>query len=470
MPAADGRTFSVVPIRGRTPLWPPETHSKRVGYCSFGEVFMAEEKATLSIRGKNIEFPVYQGTEGDVAVDISQLYPENHVMTYDPSLASTAVCKSTVTFIDGEKGILRYRGIPIEQFVTEQPNFIETAYLLLTGSLPTPEEGISFRRCLTENALLPEPMRLYLSNMPTTAQPMALLSAAVNTLACFHPEFLELNDDEDFMEISAQLISKIRTIAAYIYRTTHDLPFMYPNPNLRYAANFLHMMFSLPYSHYEVSPEVEDALNLILILHADHEQNCSAATVRVVASSRANLFASCAAGICALWGPLHGGANVEVMQMLDRIHKGGISPEECIEMAKDKNNPFRLFGFGHRVYKNYDPRAKILRKACDRVFAAMTHQQNDPLLNIARKLEELALNDSYFIDRKLYPNVDFYSGLLLRSMGIPTNMFTVMFAMGRLPGWIAQWKEQHDAKGRIIRPRQVYMGNTETEYIPESVR
>lgn len=430
---------------------------------------MADDKAILSLRGKTIEFPVYEGTEGDVAIDISKMYPENHVMTFDPSLASTAVCRSTVTYIDGEKGILRYRGIPIEQFVTEQPNFIETAYLLLAGNLPSKEEGIAFRRRLTENELLPEPMRLYFNNVPTTAPPMALLSAAVNNLACYHPEFLELDNDEDFMEISARLISKIRTIAAYIYRRTHCLPFMYPNPNLRYAANFLHMMFSLPYSHYEVSPEIEDALNLILILHADHEQNCSAATVRVVASSRANLFASCAAGICALWGSLHGGANVEVMQMLDSIHKGGISPEECIAMAKDKNNPFRLFGFGHRVYKNYDPRAKILRAACDRVFATLK-VQNDPLLNIARRLEELALSDTYFIDRKLYPNVDFYSGLLLRTMGIPTNMFTVMFAMGRLPGWIAQWKEQHDAKGRIIRPRQIYEGNTLSSYVPESQR
>ena len=430
---------------------------------------MAEEKAILSIRGKTIEFPVYEGTEGDVAVDISKLYPENHLMTYDPSLASTAVCRSTVTFIDGGKGILRYRGIPIEQFVTEQPNFIETAYLLLAGNLPTKDELMNFRRRLTENELLPEPMRQYFNEVPTTAPPMALLSAAMNNLACFHPEFMELDNDDEFMEISARLISKIRTIASYIYRRKNCRPFMYPNPNLRYAANFLHMMFSLPYSHYEVPTEIEDALNLVLILHADHEQNCSAATVRVVASSRANLFASCAAGICALWGSLHGGANVEVMEMLDRIHRGGISPEECIEMAKDKSNPFKLFGFGHRVYKNYDPRAKILRAACDRVFATLKYH-NDPLLNTARRLEELALSDSYFIDRKLYPNVDFYSGLLLRAMGIPTNMFTVMFAMGRLPGWIAQWREQHIANGRIIRPRQIYCGNTETDYVPMEER
>ncbi|MDO4570337.1 MAG: citrate synthase [Planctomycetia bacterium] len=428
---------------------------------------MSEEKAVLSIGGKKIEFPILRGTEGDVAIDISKLYEEHRMTTYDPSLANTAVCKSTITYIDGEKGILRYRGIPIEQFVTEKPNFIEAAYLLLSGHLPTREEGESFRQRLTNNELLHENMRHNFRNVPTAAPPMAQLSASLSNLACFHREFLVLDDDDAFMEVSAALISKIRTIAAFIYRRSRGLPYIYPNPNLRYCANFLHMMFSIPYAHYEVSPEVEDALNLIFILHADHEQNCSAATVRTVGSSRANLFASCAAGICALWGSLHGGANVEVMQMLDGIHQGGISPEDCIKMAKDKNDKFRLFGFGHRIYKNYDPRAKILRDACDRVLASIKDTTNDPLLNIARRLEELALSDSYFIDRKLYPNVDFYSGLLLRAMNIPTNMFTVMFAIGRLPGWIAQWKEQHDlVGGRIIRPRQVYMGETETNFTP----
>ncbi|MDO4575615.1 MAG: citrate synthase [Planctomycetia bacterium] len=428
---------------------------------------MADEKAILTFEGKQIELPVIRGTEGDVAVDISRLYNENKIMTYDPSLASTAVCKSTITYIDGDKGILRYRGIPIEQFVTERPNFIEVAHLLLTGHLPNKEEGVSFRQRLTDNELLHENIRYHFRNMPTAAPPMAQLSASLNNLACFHREFLVLDNDDDFMEVSARLISKIRTIAAFIYRRSQGLPYNYPNPNLRYCANFLHMMFSLPFAQYEVSQEIEDALNLVLILHADHEQNCSAATVRTVASSRANLFASCAAGICALWGPLHGGANVEVMEMLDGIYRGGLTPEECIRMAKDRENRFRLFGFGHRVYKNYDPRAKILRAACDKVFEKMKNRQNDPELNIARRLEELALADPYFIERKLYPNVDFYSGLLLRAMGIPTNMFTVMFAMGRLPGWIAQWKEQHDLSGgRIIRPRQVYMGPNETDYVP----
>lgn len=431
---------------------------------------MSKEKAILTIGGKQIEFPVLRGTEGDVAIDISKLYEEHRITTFDPSLANTAVCKSTITYIDGNKGILRYRGIPIEQFVTKSPNFVEVAYLLLSGHLPTREEGVAFRNRLTENELLNETMRYQFRSVPTSAPPMAQLSASLSNLACFHRDLFVLDTDDEFMDVSAQLISKIRTVAAFIYRRSQGLPYIYPNPNLRYCANFLHMMFSLPYAHHEVSPEVEDALNLILILHADHEQNCSAATVRTVGSSRANVFASCAAGISALWGPLHGGANVEVMEMLDGIHRGGLTADECIQMAKDKNNAFRLFGFGHRIYKNYDPRAKILREACDRVFATMKNQ-NDPLLDIARKLEELALADSYFIDRKLYPNVDFYSGLLLRAMGIPTNMFTVMFAIGRLPGWIAQWKEQHDTiGGRIIRPRQVYVGNTETNYIPVEQR
>jgi citrate synthase len=271
------------------------------------------------------------------------------------------------------------------------------------------------------------------------------------------------------LAVAARLISKVRTIAAFSYRRSQGLPFIYPDPHLRYCANFLHMMFSLPYKQYIVTPEIEDALNLVFILHADHEQNCSTMTVRTVGSAKANLFASCAAGVSALWGPLHGGANVEVIQMLEQIHRGGITPQQCIAAAKDKSNPFRLYGFGHRIYKNYDPRAKILKQACERVFAKLQH--HDPLLDIARKLEELALSDPYFIERKLYPNVDFYSGILLRAIGIPTNMFTVCFAIGRLPGWIAQWKEQHDnPESRIIRPRQLYIGPAEEKYVPMAER
>jgi citrate synthase len=399
-----------------------------------------------------------------VAVDISKLRDQTGMITYDPGLGNTAACQSSVTYIDGDKGILRYRGIPIEQF-TNKPNFVEVAWLLIFGRLPKRDELQAFSDRLTENELLHEGLKHQFQHIPVDAPPMAILSATLNNLACYHQSFLALEDVEALTEAAARLISKVRTIAAFSYRRSRGWPFIYPDPKLRYCANFLHMMFSIPYQQYVVTPEVEDALNLIFILHADHEQNCSTSTVRTVGSARANVFASCAAGVSALWGPLHGGANVEVLQMLERIHAGGLSADDCIKAAKDKTNPFRLFGFGHRVYKNYDPRAKILRECCDRVFAKLNRE--DPLLDIARKLEELALQDPYFVDRKLYPNVDFYSGILLRAIGIPTNAFTVCFAIGRLPGWIAHWKEQHEeATSRIIRPRQVYTGNDITDYVP----
>lgn len=426
------------------------------------------DKVTLCVGDKKYELPVVQGTEGELAIDITRLRDETGMVTFDPSLGNTAACKSEITFIDGEKGILRYRGIPIEQF-TERPNFVEVAWLLIFGRLPTREELVNFSERLTDNELLHEGLKHQFQHIPLDAPPMAILSATLSNLACFHQQFLALEDPESLVEAAARLISKVRTIAAFSYRRSRGQPFMYPDPNLRYAANFLHMMFSIPYRQYIVTPEIEDALNLVFILHADHEQNCSTSTVRTVGSARANLFASCAAGVSALWGPLHGGANVEVIEMLERIHHGGLSAEECLRMAKDKTNPFRLYGFGHRVYKNYDPRAKILKAACDRVFAKLN--RHDPLLDIARKLEELALEDSYFVDRKLYPNVDFYSGILLRAMGIPTNVFTVCFAIGRLPGWIAQWKEQHDdPTSRIVRPRQVYIGSPMRDYVPMDKR
>ena len=421
------------------------------------------EKAVLVVGDRKIELPMVEGTEGERAVDITTLRQQSGLVTYDPSLGNTAVCKSEITFIDGEKGILRYRGIPIEQFAA-QPNFVEAVWLLIFGRLPRKDELAEFSGQLTANELLHEGLRHQFQHIPVDAPPMAILSATLSNLAYFHQEFLSLEDPESLAEVAARLISKVRTIAAFAYRRSQGLPAIHPDPNLRYCANFLHMMFSLPYKQYIVTPEVEDALNLVFILHADHEQNCSTSTVRLVGSARANLFASCAAGVCALWGPLHGGANVEVVGMLERIHRGGVSPEQCIRDAKDKEKPFRLFGFGHRVYKNYDPRAKILKEACDRIFTKLQHQ--DPLLDIARKLEELALEDPYFIERKLYPNVDFYSGMILRAMGIPTNMFTVCFAIGRLPGWIAQWKEQHDdPTSRITRPRQVYTGPKQTDYV-----
>ncbi|MBM4088755.1 MAG: citrate synthase [Planctomycetes bacterium] len=422
------------------------------------------EKAILKIDGKEIELPILQGTEGERAIDITQLRAKTGFVTYDPSFGNTACCSSKITFVDGEKGILRYRGIPIEQF-TGHPNFAEVAWLLIFGSLPTRGELQGFSDLLTENELLHEGMKNQFDHVTSEAPPMAILSSVLSNLSCFHPQLLAVDDVESMAVASARLISKVRTIAAFSYRRSRGLPFIYPDPKLRYCANFLHMMFSIPYQQYQVTPEIEDALNLVFILHADHEQNCSTSTVRTVGSSRANLYASCAAAVSALWGPLHGGANTEVLNMLEKIHAGGMSAEEVVREAKKKDSEFRLFGFGHRVYKTYDPRAKILAQSCDRVLATL-HRQ-DPLLDVARKLEERALNDSYFVERRLYPNVDFYSGILLRAIGIPKNMFPVFFSMGRLPGWIAQWKEQHeDPHGRITRPRQIYMGPNLTNYVP----
>ena len=422
------------------------------------------EKAVLSVGDRRIELPLLVGTEGEQALDITRLRDETGLVTYDPALSNTAVCKSAITFIDGEQGILRYRGIPIEQF-TDDPNFVEAAWLLIFGRLPTSGELERFSGLLTANELLHEGLKHQFDHIPPNAPPMAILSATLSNLACFNTEFLAVGDPESFEAATARLISKVRTIAAFSYRRSLGLPFIYPDPNLRYCANFLHMMFSIPYQQYMVTPEIEDALNLVFILHADHEQNCSTSTVRVVGSARANLFASCAAAVCALWGPLHGGANVEVVEMLEQIQQGGMSPAKCIRLAKDKANPLRLYGFGHRIYKNYDPRAKILKAACDRVLPQI--RRRDPLLDIARELEERALADPYFVERKLYPNVDFYSGIIFRAVGIPTNMFTVCFAIGRLPGWIAQWKEQHDdPTSKILRPRQVYIGPNQKDYVP----
>ncbi len=425
---------------------------------------ITSDKAILTVGDQRIELPVLKGSEGERAIDITKLRDQTGLIAYDPSLGNTSICRSAITFIDGDQGILRYRGIPIEQF-TAKPNFPEVAWMLIFGRLPRREELVRFSELLTANELLHEGVKHQFEHLPPDAPPMAILSATLSHLACYHQEFLALDDEGTLEEAAARLISKVRTIAAYSYRRSLGLPFNYPDPHLRYCANFLHMMFSLPHSQYFVTREVEDALNLLFILHADHEQNCSTSTVRIVGSARANLFASCAAAVCALWGPLHGGANVEVVEMLERIRVGGLSPEDCLNHAKDKSNPFRLFGFGHRVYKNYDPRAKILKEACDKVFSQS--KRKDPLLDIARKLEELALADPYFVDRHLYPNVDFYSGILLRAIGIPTNMFTVCFAIGRLPGWIAHWKEQHDdPTTKIQRPRQIYTGPVASDYIP----
>ncbi len=419
--------------------------------------------ATLTVDGKTLTLPIIEGTAGEAGIDVSKLRDQTGLLTYDPAYGNTGACSSKITFIDGDKGILRYRGIPIEQFDTN-PNFIEVAWLLIFGRLPKPDELLRFSRKLTLNAMLHEGMKHHFEGFPVNAPPMAILSAMINTLSCFDPEMLHLGDDAEKMEdAAASLISKVRTIAAYSYRRHKGLPFVYPDPRLRYCANFMHMMFTYPYDQYILDPVIDEALNLIFILHADHEQNCSTSTVRMVGSSKANLFASVAAGVCALWGPLHGGANVEVIEQLTEIHQGGISPEEMLQQVKDKKR--QLMGFGHRVYKNFDPRARMLQKVAEKVFAKTNRR--DPLLDIARKLEELALKDSYFVDRKLYPNVDFYSGIIFRAIGIPLEMFTVMFSIGRLPGWIAQWKEQHDAPGgRIARPRQIYTGTPLADYVP----
>lgn len=420
--------------------------------------------ATLTIGGKSVELPIIRGTAGEPVLDITRLRDQTGYLTFDPGFGNTAACTSAITYIDGDQGILRYRGIPIEQF-SQRPNFVETAWLLIFGRLPKAQELSAFSAKLTANAHLHEGLKHHFEGFPVDAPPMAILSAMINAKGCFEDDFTHLEAEEAFEETAASLISKVRTIAAYAYRRSRGLPFIYPDPRLRYCANFLHMMFSMPYDQYLLDPDIEDALNLIFILHADHEQNCSTSTVRMVGSAKANLFASLAAGVCALWGPLHGGANAAVIEMLEGIHQGGLTPEQCIAKAKSKADPFRLMGFGHRVYKNYDPRAKMLKQVADKVFAKL--RRSDPLLDIARGLEDLALKDPYFIERKLYPNVDFYSGLIFRAIGIPTNMFTVMFAIGRLPGWIAHWKEQHDQPGgRIARPRQVYTGPELAAYVP----
>jgi citrate synthase len=421
------------------------------------------ETVTLQVDGKTYELPLVQGTEGERAIDISRLRAETGLITLDPGYGNTGSCESAITYIDGEKGILRYRGIPIEQF-EKNPNFVEVAWLLIFGKLPDQSEYDRFSEALTYRANIDESMTHNLQGFPRSAPPMAILSAMINALSCFHPEFRKVDDPDQLEAVAARLISKIRTIAAFAYRRSRGKPIMYPDPKLRYVANFLHMMFSQPYEEYICNEVTQDALNLLLILHADHEQNCSTSTVRMVGSSQANLFTSCASGVSALWGPLHGGANVQVLEMLNRIHKGQISPEEYVRRAKLKDSGERLMGFGHRVYKNFDPRATVLQRIAERLFEKMN--KKDPLLDIARKLEEITLNDSYFLERKLYPNVDFYSGIILRAINIPTNMFTVIFAIGRLPGWIAHWAEQNSAADtRIARPRQIYTGNTKTDYV-----
>jgi citrate synthase len=419
--------------------------------------------AELKLDGKNCELSIVEGTEKERALDISSLRDNTGFITLDDGYGNTGSCQSKITFIDGEQGILRYRGIPIDE-LAEKSTFIEVAHLIIMGKLPNSAELRRFSDLLTDNELLHEAMKHHFEGFPANAHPMAILSSMINATSCFYPDLLGENMREHFEVEAARLLSQVRTIAAFAYRKSLGLPIIYPKPELKYTANFLHMMFSLPYLDYELKPEIVKALDLIFVLHADHEQNCSTATVRMVASSRANLFASAAAGVCALWGPLHGGANQAVLEMLEEIHRAGDDGSRFIDAAKNKQSGKRLMGFGHRVYKNYDPRAKIIKKACDDVLSRLNRP--DPLLDIAKHLEEAALHDDYFIERKLYPNVDFYSGIIMRALGIPQEMFTVIFAIGRMPGWIANYKEVMESPTRIYRPRQVYIGPTLNHYIP----
>ena len=421
-----------------------------------------QEKAILQLGDQKFELPVVAGSEGERAIDISNLRKESGHITLDPGYVNTGMTRSSVCFIDGEEGILRYRGYPIEE-LAENSNFVETCHLLIHGDLPDPGQYEKFRQDLRRHSMIHEDMRHFYDGFPSSAHPMAILSAMVLGLSTFYMENDNPEHDDDINLTVCRLLSKVRTIAAFSFKKSIGQPFIYPDNSLSYCGNFLHMMFRVPAEPYHVDPEVERALNLLLILHADHEQNCSTATVRMVGSAQTNLYACISAGITALWGSRHGGANQAVLQQLSMIHNSGHEVDRFVEMVKDKNSTVRLMGFGHRVYKNYDPRAKIIKEACDRLLDHLGVQ--DPLLEIARGLEEAALSDSYFIDRNLYPNVDFYSGIMYRAIGIPTNMFTVMFALGRLPGWIAHWLEMRsDPDDRIHRPRQIYTGPEKRSY------
>ncbi len=424
-----------------------------------------DKNAKLILEGKEYEFPIVTGTENEKAIDISRLRKETSYITLDQGFGNTGSCKSAITYIDGERGILRYRGIPIEQ-IAEKSIFVETAYLVIYGNLPTKSELEKFSQSFTANSMIHEDMKNFFAAYPSTGHPMAILSAMVCALSAYYPELAKPNPTKKEIDlIVVELLSKVRTICAFSYKKSIGEPFVYPRHDLKYIPNFLNMMFSSPARQYKIDDTVVRALETLLILHADHEQNCSTSTVRLVGSAWANLFASVSAGICALWGPLHGGANQRVLEMLERMHEEGGNIDKYIAKAKDKNDPFRLMGFGHRVYKNFDPRAKIIKKNADAILNKLGI--HDPLLELAKKLEEKVLKDDYFIERKLYPNIDFYSGIIYRAIGIPVDMFPVMFAIGRMPGWIAHWKEMiENPETRIGRPRQIYVGENERDYIP----
>ncbi len=430
------------------------------------EIKMNEsEFVTLNFEGKSYRFPVITGSEGEKGIDIRRLRDTTGLITLDTGYANTGSCKSAITFMDGERGILRYRGIPVEE-LAEHSSFKETCYLLIHNKLPTERELTGFSVLLNDHSLVHEDMKIFYHNFPRGSHPMGILSAMVNALRSFYPSLEKTQEEIDI--VVTRLLSKIRTMAAMSYKMSLGHTVVYPRPDLLYCANFLNMMFDSPVRPYVIEEDVVRALNVFWILHADHEQNCSTSAVRLVGSGRVNLYAAISAGIAALWGPLHGGANQAVIEMLNSIAAEG-NMQEVIRRAKDRNDPFRLMGFGHRVYRTYDPRAKIMKKWCDRLLNKLRHR--DPLFDIAQELEHVALNDPYFIDHDLYPNVDFYSGIVLRAIGIPTNMFTVMFAIGRLPGWIAQWKESmDDPEWRLCRPRQIYIGPQRQPYVPMGQR
>jgi len=422
------------------------------------------EIAKIILDGKEYELPIIVGSENEKAIDISKLLDTTGYITLDSGFKNTGATKSAITFLDGDQGILRYRGYPIEQ-LSEYASFVEVMYLIIYGELPTETQLNAFQSSISHHTLVHEDMKRFYEAYPTGAHPMGVLSSMLASLSTFYPESQVPN--RSFIDVDRtihRLIAKMPTLAAQAYKVSIGHPIMYPRNSYTYTQNFLHMMFALPTYEYQIDPVIDDALNKLLILHADHEQNCSTSTVRIVGSSQSNLYSSVSAGVAALWGPLHGGANQAVIEMLEKIKLDGGDTAKWIAKAKDKNDSFRLMGFGHRVYKNFDPRAKIIKKACDDVLNRLGIQ--DPILEIAKQLEEVALRDEYFIERKLYPNVDFYSGIIYRALGIPTQMFTVMFALGRLPGWIAQWKEMIEQGEPIGRPRQIYTGATKRDYVP----
>ena len=423
------------------------------------------DNVQITIEGKTHEFPVIISTEGEKAIDIGKLRSTTGYITMDPGFGNTGSCKSAITYLDGDKGVLRYRGIPIEQ-LAEKSTFIETSYLLIYGKLPNQKELEAFSTAFNEHSMIHEDMKNFFDAYPSSTHPMASLSAMVCSMSAYYPELIKENPTkEEIDRIAIQLLSKVRTICAFSYKKSIGEPFVYPRHELKYVPNFLNMMFASPTKPYKLTDEVVRAMQVLLILHADHEQNCSTSTVRLVGSSHANLYASISAGICALWGPLHGGANQAVIEMLELIQQDGGDVQKYIAKAKDKTSNFRLMGFGHRVYKNFDPRAKIIKKCADDLLSKMGI--HDPLLDVAKQLEEAALKDEYFVTRKLYPNVDFYSGIIYRAIGIPLNMFPVMFAIGRMPGWIAHWKEMiQDPTTKIGRPFQIYTGANNTDYVP----